>query len=64
MRRSRAIAPSCIARQQTHEPAALLGGGAGDAVGFAGDRPHTYANDGKRSARFSLSVYQPGVGAS
>jgi len=38
--------------------------GAGDAVGFAGDRPHTYANDGKRSARFSLSVYQPGVGAS
>lgn len=38
--------------------------GTGDAVWFAGDRPHTYANDGKRTARFSLSVYQPGVGAS
>ena len=38
--------------------------GAGDAVCFAGHRRHTYANDAKRTARFSLSVYQPGVGAS
>lgn len=37
---------------------------AGDAVWFAGDRPHTYANGGKRTSRFSLSVYQPGVGVS
>ncbi len=37
--------------------------GSGDGVWFAGDQPHTYANGGKRAARFSLSVYQPGVGA-
>jgi len=36
--------------------------GVGDALWFAGDQPHTYANAGKRTARFSLSVYQPGVG--
>ena len=36
--------------------------GAGDAMWFAGDQPHTYANKGKRTARFALSVYQPGVG--
>jgi len=37
--------------------------GAGDGVWFAGDQPHTYANSGKRTAQFSLSVYQPGVGS-
>jgi transcriptional regulator with XRE-family HTH domain len=37
--------------------------GVGDAVWFAGDAPHTYANKGKRTARFALSVYQPGLGA-
>lgn len=36
--------------------------GAGDALWFAGDQPHAYANEGKRAARFSLSVHQPGVG--
>jgi len=35
---------------------------AGDALWFPGDRPHTYANTGKRTARFALSVHQPGLG--
>lgn len=35
----------------------------GDAIGFPGDVPHSYANDGSSSARFSLAVYEPGVGA-
>ena len=35
---------------------------AGDALWFAGDQPHSYANDGKAKARFSLTVHQPGVG--
>lgn len=30
---------------------------AGDAVAFSGDVPHAYANPHKRSARFSLAVY-------
>lgn len=34
----------------------------GDAVTFAGDGPHTYANSGSRSARFSLAVFEPRVG--
>ena len=37
--------------------------GVGDALWFAGDQPHTYANEGRRTARFALSVYQPGLGA-
>lgn len=37
--------------------------GAGDALWFSGDLPHTYANRKSRTTRFSLSVYQPGVGA-
>jgi transcriptional regulator with XRE-family HTH domain len=37
--------------------------GAGDALWFSGDLPHTLANRKGRSARFSLSVYEPGVGA-
>ena len=36
---------------------------AGDAVAFPGDVIHAYANEGKKSARFSLAVYEPGVGA-
>jgi transcriptional regulator with XRE-family HTH domain len=36
---------------------------AGDAVSFSGDQPHAYANPGDGPARFTLSVYQPGVGA-
>lgn len=38
--------------------------GPGDAVGFAGDVDHGYANAGARPARFSLTVFEPGVGAS
>lgn len=34
----------------------------GDAVAFSGDASHTYANPGRRSTRFSLVVYEPGVG--
>ncbi len=35
----------------------------GDAMTFASDRPHGYANAGDDTARFSLSVFQPNVGA-
>jgi transcriptional regulator with XRE-family HTH domain len=34
----------------------------GDALSFPGDVPHTYANPGASSARFSLSVFEPAVG--
>lgn len=36
---------------------------AGDAVTFAGDVAHSYANRGAHVARFSLAVFEPGVGA-
>ena len=36
----------------------------GDAVTFAGDVPHSYRNDGPVPARFSLAVFEPGVGSS
>ena len=35
---------------------------AGDAVAFPGDAPHSYANAGTGLARFSLAVFEPGVG--
>jgi transcriptional regulator with XRE-family HTH domain len=35
---------------------------AGDAVAFPGDVPHAYANAGTQPARFSLAVFEPGVG--
>ena len=34
----------------------------GDAVSFPGDVSHSYANPHERSARFSLAVFEPGVG--
>jgi transcriptional regulator with XRE-family HTH domain len=34
----------------------------GDAVSFAGDVAHSYANLGTETARFSLAVFEPGVG--
>lgn len=34
----------------------------GDAAAFAGDSGHRYANPGRRTARFSLAVFEPGVG--
>jgi transcriptional regulator with XRE-family HTH domain len=35
---------------------------AGDAVAFPGDVPHSYANPSLQPARFSLAVFEPGVG--
>jgi len=35
---------------------------AGDALAFPGDVPHSYANPGDQAARFSLTVFEPGVG--
>jgi transcriptional regulator with XRE-family HTH domain len=35
---------------------------AGDAVSFPGDVAHSYANPGTEPARFSLAVFEPGVG--
>jgi transcriptional regulator with XRE-family HTH domain len=34
----------------------------GDALSFPGDVPHSYANPGAQPARFSLGVFEPGVG--
>jgi transcriptional regulator with XRE-family HTH domain len=34
----------------------------GDAVAFSGDVAHAYANPGPQPARFSLAVFEPGVG--
>jgi quercetin dioxygenase-like cupin family protein len=36
----------------------------GDAVAFSGDLSHSYANHGAELARFSLAVFEPGVGGS
>jgi mannose-6-phosphate isomerase-like protein (cupin superfamily) len=35
---------------------------AGDAITFPGDVAHSYANPGTDPARFSLAVFEPGVG--
>ena len=35
---------------------------AGDAISFSGDVDHSYANPGDEPARFSLAVFEPGVG--
>lgn len=35
----------------------------GDAISFASDVTHSYANEGSEGARFSLTVFEPGVGA-
>ncbi|MBX6723716.1 MAG: cupin domain-containing protein, partial [Dactylosporangium sp.] len=37
--------------------------GVGDAVVFPGDVAHSYVNAGRRSARFSLAVFEPAVGS-
>ena len=36
---------------------------AGDAVAFGGDVAHSYANPGPEPSRFSLAVFEPGVGS-
>lgn len=48
-----------IALQVGAEQVAL---GVGDAASFPGDVPHSYANPHARPARFSLAVFEPGVG--
>ncbi|GAA3269653.1 cupin domain-containing protein [Paenarthrobacter aurescens] len=35
----------------------------GDSMTFPGDVAHSYANQGKEPARFSLAVFEPGVGS-
>jgi transcriptional regulator with XRE-family HTH domain len=35
---------------------------AGDALAFPGDVMHSYANEWRKPARFSLAVFEPGVG--
>ena len=37
--------------------------GVGDAVAFPGDVAHSYANPHAEPARFSLAVFEPGVGS-
>jgi quercetin dioxygenase-like cupin family protein/DNA-binding phage protein len=56
---------------QVHEGRVVLGAGdrsdlleAGDAAAFPGDVPHCYTNPGGEPARFSLAVFEPGVGRS
>jgi quercetin dioxygenase-like cupin family protein len=34
----------------------------GDAIAFPGDVDHAYANPNDKPARFSLAVFEPGVG--
>jgi transcriptional regulator with XRE-family HTH domain len=41
----------------------FLGLDAGDAVSFPGDVAHSYVNAGTEAARFSLAVFEPGVGS-
>jgi transcriptional regulator with XRE-family HTH domain len=36
---------------------------AGDAISFPGDVDHSYTNRGRRPVRFSLAVFEPGVGS-
>ncbi|HEX2176811.1 MAG TPA: XRE family transcriptional regulator [Nocardioidaceae bacterium] len=35
----------------------------GDALAFPGDVEHSYANTGQQAVRFSLAVFEPGVGS-
>lgn len=37
--------------------------GIGDAVAFSSEVPHAYVNAGQEPARFSLAVFEPGVGS-
>lgn len=36
--------------------------GVGDAASFPSDEPHMYANTGREPTRFTLAVFEPGVG--
>jgi transcriptional regulator with XRE-family HTH domain len=37
--------------------------GAGDALAFGGDNAHSYTNAGNEPVRYSLAVFEPGVGS-
>src|SRR4051812_3147262 len=54
------VQQGAITLQVAEETVAL---GAGDAVAFDGDVAHSYANPGRRKARFCLAVSEPGVGS-
>jgi transcriptional regulator with XRE-family HTH domain len=54
------VQQSAITLQVADETVALK---AGDAVAFGGDVAHSYTNPGKRTARFCLAVFEPGVGS-
>lgn len=57
-----------LVQVQQGQVAIIIGGqdvvlDTGDAVTFPGDAAHSYRNDSKKAARFSLAVFEPGVGA-
>jgi transcriptional regulator with XRE-family HTH domain len=63
-------APSTRELAQVHDGTVTVEAGdrletlrAGDAIAFPGDVVHAYANPRKRPARFSLVVFEPGVGS-
>ena len=67
--KSEAHAPGTAELLQVHEGRVAVGVAEqsvtleiGDAVAFPGDVAHSYANVGARPARFSLTVFEPGVG--
>ncbi len=67
---SEAHTPGTRELLQVHEGSMTLGVGdqtvsldVGDAVAFHSDVPHSYRNAGSQPARFSLAVFQPGVGS-
>jgi quercetin dioxygenase-like cupin family protein len=67
---SEAHTPGTKELLQVHEGRLMIGVAdqsvtleAGDAIAFPGDVAHSYANVETQAARFSLTVYEPGVGA-
>jgi transcriptional regulator with XRE-family HTH domain len=67
---SEAHTPGTKELLQVHEGRLMIGVAdqsvtleAGDAIAFPGDVAHSYANFETQAARFSLTVYEPGVGA-
>jgi transcriptional regulator with XRE-family HTH domain len=54
------VLEGAVTVQVAGEPVSLA---AGDAVAFGGDVAHGYTNPGSQPARFSLAVFEPGVGS-
>lgn len=68
--KSGAHAPGTMELMQVHEGAVTVKVAdqsfvldAGDAIAFPGGATHSYANGSTRAARFSLAVFEPGVGS-